>query len=300
MPYFLPIFYLFPEQQKLPTLPAPLSAASCYFPEKRVRRLLVANSQTQAARKNCPLGVLAAGWLSAESYKSWFDKSQLELSTLLFSFLLLFFFSFSICALKLLYTPHGSPWARGPLFCLVRHPQKSPLQTVTLQGWGGWGRRRWGEAGEEGLGWRSSPMPGGPWATLSEDGAAESAGSDCLFVATAGGRVGYACTLELECIDSKPPEMKWVTSSLRQAWNPNLNLSQGSQMFPEASSQEFPSPRWGVELRALWISGGWARERGAAGILHTMCFKFRCLGAVVCVCNASVMKNKHPAEAGLE
>lgn len=77
MPYFLPILYPFQEKRKLPTLPVPLSAASCYFPGKGVRRLLVANSQPAAPSKNRPSWALAAGWLSAESYKFWFDKSQL-------------------------------------------------------------------------------------------------------------------------------------------------------------------------------------------------------------------------------
>lgn len=77
MPYFLPILDPFPEKRKLPALPAPLSAASCYFPGKRVRRLLVANSQSEAASQSRPSWVLATGWLSAESYKFWFDKSQL-------------------------------------------------------------------------------------------------------------------------------------------------------------------------------------------------------------------------------
>lgn len=51
----------FPRDAKAAHSASPLPAASCYFPGKRVRRLLGANSQPEAAREKCPSWVGAAG-----------------------------------------------------------------------------------------------------------------------------------------------------------------------------------------------------------------------------------------------
>ena len=89
--------------------------------------------------------------------------------------------------------------------------------------------------------------------------------------------------------------MKWATRSLHQACNPNLKLSQGSHSSQRPTVKD--SRRHG-ETEFCGFQGAGQEEGGQQEFCTTVWFKFRCLGAVMC--NASMMKNKQPAEAGLE
>ena len=90
--------------------------------------------------------------------------------------------------------------------------------------------------------------------------------------------------------------MKWATRSLHQACNPNLKPSQGSRSSQRPTVKD--SQRHGETQSSVDFRGSGKRKRGQQEFCTTVCFKFGCLGAVMC--NASMMKNKHPAEAGLE